>query len=627
MDTDNTNSQQKTASKRPSNSAKNSEMPRESIDEPQDSLMDNPPPQSSFPPPPTDYQSQPPHDQIQYEPPLSPNPSSGRRKRAYSADSLHSDDEQRTENGGNSQRWTSHLGNKPNQYAPIFIRGQTIHYTDNTDIAMDGRANYAKIAAQPKPSKNTGPASQQSQAGAPTGRQPPPPPPPQQKATSKAKDAERTNNDTGRIHDTARDHTNAESTPPANSAPATGTPNTATGDISNSTTGGNSNPATSAQPKPAKESQPNIPPTKRPSGLDQLLDDDEEDDAQPQAKAAQHDDDLDFTPTPDDGWPRIFYTGVKSPFKNIVQAQLGRWRDEITGGKCIVQIMYASSGKDDETKRVNQIKEILDRTMGLRKVKVAPPTPKIPHGQAKGHPFSYLLWGISLQTAEKLVHQRCITTKIAGLIFLPFDVAYPAYLGSLDHLQARDNDDLAKLGKDIIALWKDPKKNGVLKTITETVSETEGDIIDPNAPAIAHTIIDTLELKALTIPPRNGAPARYIVNLYIDPNTSIEKKWQAIRQAVAEVTYTTALYGKGAYFEGWGSCHACHGEDHPLQICPFREIEGWIQSMPDRKAAQKSEDATNTETYNNQRFRGRKIDTRRPLGADGRRGAPHRRLG
>lgn len=572
--------------------------------------MKDPRPADQLPPRPKGYTLPPLYD------PYPPLPSSqNTRKRALTADSTHSEDETSTARD-NSNVWMMQLGSRGNRFAPIFKDAPTTGTPDNIDTEMRDQRDNEDTPSNPTPP--TTPIIDQGQQMGPNANRPPP-------QTGLTRTTTNVSKDKGK----AKDSTQIQTRNSAVTSP------TATGPLPPIKPAMNVPPhnkaATGAPPshKPVTNAPPPQGPTppKQASALDQLLDEDEEDDRQTASLANQHDDALEYTPMPKEGWPPILYTSVKSPFRNISQTQLAKWRDEITGGKCLAQIMYYSTGKGDENKRVEQIKEILDRTMGIRNVKVAPPTPKIPHGQAKGHPFSFLLWGIPLETAERLILQHCIATKIAGLIFLPFEVAYPAYLGSLDHLQARDDQDLAILRKEIIGTWKDPKKNDVLRTISQTIADTEEDIVDPNAPAIAHEIVDSLQLEGLIVTAKNGSSNRHIINLYIDPKTNIEKKWLAIRKAVANTDYATALYGKGIYFEGWGSCHACHGEDHPVSACPYRTIEGWIQSTQDRRAGQTQwEDQANPDEHDKPRYKGREPDPKRPQGPDGRRGAPRGRL-
>ncbi|KAF7984144.1 hypothetical protein HWV62_16794 [Athelia sp. TMB] len=531
------------------------------------------------------------NDKQQEKQPTPPILDSERRtpkKRTLSRESTDPDsDDPSPSDDERNDDWTP----RGNRFAPFFQKGETIYPRD-----------YAAALAQSPHEKGAPRAPPRQQAGQTPG--PPtshPNAPPPQRHTPTTTQGGTPLETTGRQTRAAPNQARIE-TPPI------GEP-------------------TAAAPDTAPKQPPSRPPTRKPNPLDQLLDDDEEE-PQPPREEDKDEDALEYTKTPEGGWPLIAYTSIKAPFQNIAHPQLSKWHNEISGGKFLIQAMFHSTGKggDEEMRKVNQIKEILDRAMGVKNVKVSPPTPKIPHADSRGYPFSFLGWGVSEETAERLIQQRCIPTRIAGLLILPYDIARPSYLGTLDHLQARDRGDFDHLRNDIIAMWKDTKNNKVLHAITNAVSDAEGDNVDPNAPAIAHQLIDTLKLKPLIVEGKNGQQTRHCVNMYIDPPTENDKDWQAIRKAVAMVTYSTTLFGKGSYIEGWGGCHACHGEDHPVAACEFRKLDGWISSAHDKRASQKQDKPTPNDSQDTQRFRSRNIEPNRRAGSDGRRAAPRGRI-
>lgn len=296
-------------------------------------------------------------------------------------------------------------------------------------------------------------------------------------------------------------------------------------------------------------------------------------------------------PTPPYGWPRVHHLSPDFLYTNLPDATLDKWlAPDSRGKKVIVQVMRQNSWASPQCDTTaNLLVQTIEALFGIDKVKVATASEDIRGRSQQNAPFSFLVFGLPTDVAEKLLAKHCVAT--AHIQFLAYPLIYagtPCFLGSISGLRnlGDEPDDITYLREDLTTiLYKNPKMYRALLSYATEVAATAGDSIMDQDAAVIRVLhkfyILTLNTKT------HGGIEDPTINLFIElpASTELDSAFPTFIDAASRIAFETPLTGTGRFFNGY-ACFNCRGTTHPTGLCPFENVKNWDAiTRPDKGEA------------------------------------------
>ena len=224
---------------------------------------------------------------------------------------------------------------------------------------------------------------------------------------------------------------------------------------------------------------------------------------------------------------------------------------------------------------VHLIRDGIQLALGVTGIKVTAPSPHDNVDRLDKAPFTYLVHGMSISDADKLVTQYCLASKSIGLLIYKAGIQAPTYLGSVEGLTINDEEDHFSVLNLVAQTYLEGAVGVVLVEISESNPNLQG---HESANDRVRAILQTLTGHRFNMNSTLGAK-RVNFNLYIESPTDDDSDWARLLETVHETTYRDPLLGNGFHGALW-NCNTCHGVDHPSGLCPFPAVPGWIKATP-----------------------------------------------
>jgi hypothetical protein len=285
------------------------------------------------------------------------------------------------------------------------------------------------------------------------------------------------------------------------------------------------------------------------------------------------DDSLLFTPTSSSKFPPVHgYTSTRI-FDNLDHEQMSVWLTLESPHIFVQPLCHGYYPPNIAPEMVHLIRETIQLALGTTGIKVTAPSPNEAVTKLNKAPFTYLVRGMSVAEADRLVAKHCLASKTIGLLIYKAGIEAPSYLGSIQGLTIDDHED----HESVLQLVAQTYFQGSIGTILAEISTLHPEF--PTQPADTdrvHNILQTLEGRKLELSTGTGSK-RTCFNLYIQSPTKDDDDWARLLQAVTSTIYKHALLGNGFHGSPW-NCNTCHDVDHPSGLCPFPLLPGWFKA-------------------------------------------------
>lgn len=284
------------------------------------------------------------------------------------------------------------------------------------------------------------------------------------------------------------------------------------------------------------------------------------------------------TATPLDGFP-IPQLGA-SVWRNIPPAMKGRWQAK-KGPKLWARLHRAGYASDLSAQALG-IRGLIQRFADAPDVLVSTPIAEtLPTGKYSP-PWHFLVSGISQHVCDRLVGIQVIATEAITIFTLPFIETLPKHIGTLERFSLGDTEqDIAVVVK---AVQSNLEANPHIATFVNSHTPNANATTVPRA--YASIRVTTLQIQDSNFTQHTGW------NVYCDdpPPMSIDSyfQWTAL---IRDLSFPTEDFGsgcmrtlvqkdRGTTIDRQFHCGACKSTDHPVGLCPFPNLEGWLGPTP-----------------------------------------------
>lgn len=305
-----------------------------------------------------------------------------------------------------------------------------------------------------------------------------------------------------------------------------------------------------------------------------------------------------------------------SVWKN--QKYRDRWSKK-EGPKAWVRIWKAGFDKNRFADDFIMVEGIIKKAVDATNLVLSGPaatTPPTSDDKDK-YPWYFLVSGMSQQDTDKLISYEVISCEAGTIFILPFEQPTPKYIGTLAYFALDDSEDSNRI---------------VEEAVRETLTTSAGviDFYTKHAPKDGPTIkevIDSTRASGIQLFVKGGKKTT-VWNIYFDnqPHFTFDVylQWAII---IRQLEFPTEDRGTGTMQRKEQlECRGCKSLEHPLGLCPFERILGWMG--PKVSASEQVEEYTlqalersNTER---QERHGEKQGGHQSRGGRGRRGRGRR---
>jgi hypothetical protein len=284
------------------------------------------------------------------------------------------------------------------------------------------------------------------------------------------------------------------------------------------------------------------------------------------------DDSLLFTPTPASKFPPMHgYTSTRI-FDNLNHEQMSVWLTLESPHIFVQPLCHGYYPLNIAPEMVHLIREAIQLALGTTGIKVTAPSPNEEVTKLNRAPFTYLVRGMSIAEADRLVAKHCLASKSVGLLIYKVGIEAP-YLGSIQGLTIDDQEDHESVLQMVAQTYFQGPVGAILAEISAPHPDSMTQPIDADR---VQDILQTLEGRKLELSTSTGSK-RACFNLYIQSPTKDNDDWAHLLQAVTSTIYKHALLGNGFHGPLW-NCNTCHGVDHPSGLCPFPLLPRWFKA-------------------------------------------------
>jgi hypothetical protein len=270
------------------------------------------------------------------------------------------------------------------------------------------------------------------------------------------------------------------------------------------------------------------------------------------------------TPPPTNGFPIVQGWTTDNIFNNLDKIMAAHW-SAIKTPKLFIYVWNASY-LPDAGRTVQTLASTIARlTKGPEPI-VSPPAAANHTNKKFAMPWCYLVTGLPQDSVDRILKQRCWSTRDITFFALPQTPIIEKFLCGIENLT-----------------FPISRADDVVNTIRSTLQSTPNvasfilanhdGIPDDDDPV--STILNSITVQSLEALQSGGIP-KLIWNVYATPPTQIPTLHAQWRELIQPLTFQTTLFGKGVVRKQHFNCYACKSIDHPAGLCPFPKIPGWL---------------------------------------------------
>lgn len=285
------------------------------------------------------------------------------------------------------------------------------------------------------------------------------------------------------------------------------------------------------------------------------------------------DDSLLFTPTPTSKFPPVYGHTSTRIFDNLDHEQMSVWLTLESPHIFVQPLCHGYYPPNIAPEMVHLIRETIQLALGITGIKVTAPSPNEQVTKLNKAPFTYLVRGMSVAEADRLVAKHCLASKSIGLLIYKAGIEAPSYLGSIQGLTIDDQEDHESVLRMAAQTYFEGPVGAILGEISAPYPDLQTQLTDAER---VQNILQTLEGRKLELSTSTGSK-RACFNLYIQSPTKDDDDWARLLESVTSTIYKHALLGNRFHSPAW-NCNTCHGVDHPSGLCPFPLLPGWYRA-------------------------------------------------
>lgn len=282
------------------------------------------------------------------------------------------------------------------------------------------------------------------------------------------------------------------------------------------------------------------------------------------------------TATPVTGFP-VPQLG-SSVWRNIPSAMKGRWQAK-GGPKLWARLHHAGYASDLSTQALG-IRTLIERFVNAPDVLVSTPIAEIPPTGRQSPPWHFLVSGVTQQACDRLVGIGMIATETITIFTLPFIETPPTHIGTLEKFS------LGASERDIALVVKAVRTNLEANPHIAVFANNHTPNADETTVPRAYSSI-----RVETIQIQDTSSTQHTAwNVYCNdpPQMPIDTYFQWVG-LIKGLNFPTEDFGSGrmrtivrkddrlrTIVDRQLHCAACKSTDHPLGLCPFPNLEGWL---------------------------------------------------
>jgi hypothetical protein len=248
------------------------------------------------------------------------------------------------------------------------------------------------------------------------------------------------------------------------------------------------------------------------------------------------DDTLLFTPTPTSKFPAVHGHTSTRIFDNLDHEQMSVWLTLESPHVFVQPLCHGYYPPNIAPEIVHLIREAIQLALGTTGIKVTAPSPNEQVTKLNKAPFTYLVRGMSVAEADRLVAKHCLASKSIGLLVYKAGIEAPSYLGSIQGLTIDDQED----HESVLQMVAQTYFQGPVGTILGEISAPHPNLKTPLTDAKrVQNILQTLEGCKLELSTSTGSK-RACFNLYIQSPTKDDDDWARLLESVTSTIYKHA---------------------------------------------------------------------------------------
>lgn len=284
-------------------------------------------------------------------------------------------------------------------------------------------------------------------------------------------------------------------------------------------------------------------------------------------------------PTPKHGWPKSIGRTSGHLLSNLNWQQLGDWVDPSTPFVLIAVLGHGTYPAHISAEIAAEISNAIKEYANAPEVTVFAPIPENTPTKINQAPYAYLARDITEESKNLLLTQRVWNTPRISFIAFIEDSGSPTHIGSIDGYNVKEKDEYRSAG--IRVYVKEQLFTHVGALLAEALETHQSySHLSPEDRVSAFLEETTIEPITVTFTgDKSMLPGRTIWNILLPQPIDDDDAWLNIVQATSRIDWTNPSFGPGIRHGGW-NCSYCHSTNHPLGLCQFLKIEGWIKSRP-----------------------------------------------
>ncbi|KAI0051163.1 hypothetical protein FA95DRAFT_1570061 [Auriscalpium vulgare] len=280
-------------------------------------------------------------------------------------------------------------------------------------------------------------------------------------------------------------------------------------------------------------------------------------------------------------FPAIYDAHAAAPLDNIDKDQVAEWWST-PGFKVLLRVLGKAAWDPKALATLAaKMAAMVTEGFGEEDPLIAAPIPAV-EGDLRAHaPSTFLLHGISEETATAALSMEILDTKEISVQVLPFKLRNPALVLLIEGFSTTRTELIRQV---IDKTWRSDASSARL---TGFIKESEDEDDSPLTVQQVSDFLASLRIIRIDMKGTGSFLVPHFAAIADGDTIPSLTHWVTLRDHFAELTYRSNLVGTGSVIP-FLDCAICHGCDHPRGLCPFPSIPGWQGPGSKADTAQKA---------------------------------------
>lgn len=294
---------------------------------------------------------------------------------------------------------------------------------------------------------------------------------------------------------------------------------------------------------------------------------------EPQPPPYQHLSNNDLTPIPEGGYPRLHGWNNQNVFAGVDQEIIEEWKMD---GVCKCFIYPYNAGMEvDRSMMAGRLQATIARLFGAQDIQVGEPLG--PCNGAQRLPWLYIA-ATPLEVAQELTRRSMWLTPEVTFFAIPFAPEISTYTFTMANMRVAANEEGCRKITELVSRTMKASQQ-LLDLIAKQLPQDEEDFEAITLAEVLYHHAKLISATPLTIAHPKNAGDEVLWNIYISPlsqNILTNNEWvMAIKRLRFYIPYMSV--GTVRSFK----CARCKSVDHPMGLCPFPRVPGWLGAVGD----------------------------------------------